>query len=220
MMIGFISRKAVVRGKIIGLSAVLGSSIIREETVIDHLVYVGYPKRSKLLRLPKSVEELDEVSAGAKIGSRCVVRSHSVIYEEVEIGDGVETGHGVLIREYSKIGANSRIGSHSQLDGKVEIGSNVNIQSRVYLPHLTIVEDDVFIGPGVTVTNDLYPVSKKLLGVRIRRGAIIGAGAVIMAGVEIGENAVVAGSSSHEGCSIEFRCNGGSSEDENEQRRV
>jgi len=192
MMIGFISRKAVVRGNAIGMSVILGSSVIGEGTVIDNLVYVGYPKRSKLLKLPKSVEELDEMSAGAKIGPHCIIRSHSIIYEEVEIEGGVETGHGVMIREYSRIGANSRIGSYSQLDGRVEIGSNVNIQSRVYLPHLTVVEDDVFIGPNVVVTNDLYPVSRKLVGVKIRRGAVIGAGAILMAGIEVGENSVVA----------------------------
>lgn len=171
---------------------VLGSSMIGEDTLIGEFVCVGYPKKEKILKTVRGVEDLDEFSAGSRIGSKCIVRSHSIIYEEVEIGDYVETGHGVLIREQSRIGVNSRIGSFSQLDGSVEVGSNVSIQSGVYLPHLTVVEDGAFIGPGVIVTNDPYPASRRLLGVRIRRGAVIGAGAVLRAGIEIGERAVVA----------------------------
>jgi len=195
MLIGFTSRKAVIRGTVIGASVILGNTIIGDESIIDHLVYIGYPARSKLLQAPKSVEELDELSSGSKIGVRCIIRSYSVVYEEAELGDEVEVGHCVMIREGSKIGAKSRIGSFTQLDGQVTVGSNVNIQSKVYLPHLSIVEDDVFIGPGVVVTNDLYPVSKRLIGVKIRKGAIIGAGSILIAGIEIGENAVVAAGS-------------------------
>ena len=65
----------------------------------------------------------------------------------------------------------------------------------VYLSHLTWIDDDVFIGPNVIVTNDRYPVSRKLRGVKIRRGAIIGAGAVLIAGIEVGENSVIAAGS-------------------------
>jgi len=191
-MRGFISRSAVVRGTLLGSSIVLGRSVIGDDTLIDEFVCIGYPRRGKIVKDLSRIEELDELSAGAKIGVKCLIRSHSIIYEEVKIGDGVETGHGVLIREESKIGVNSRIGSFSQLDGRVEVGSNVNIQSMVYLPHLTMVEDDAFIGPGVIVTNDPYPTSRRLIGVKIGRGAVIGAGAVLKAGIEIGERSVVA----------------------------
>ncbi|MDW8021285.1 MAG: DapH/DapD/GlmU-related protein [Nitrososphaerota archaeon] len=189
---GYISRKARVLGKILGPSTILGESFVGEGTIIDQQVYIGYPRRSKLLSNPGGIEELDALSSGSKIGSRCVIRSQAIIYEEVEIGDGVEMGHGVMIREGSKIGSNTRIGSFTQLDGAVIIGSNVNIQSRVYLPHLTVVEDDAFIGPCAIITNDRYPVSKRLSGVRIGRGAVIGAGAILLAGIRISEGVVVA----------------------------
>jgi len=194
-MIGYVSKRAQVHGIIMENAIILGRSIIGEETLIDNWVYVGYPIRRKLKQFPKKIEELDLISDGAKIGRGCVIRSFTVIYEGAELGDRVETGHGVLIRENSKIGSNSRIGSFSQLDGEVHVGENVNIQSMVYLPHLTWIDDDVFIGPNVTVTNDRYPVSRKLSGVKIRRGAIIGAEAVLIAGIEVGENSVIAAGS-------------------------
>ena len=189
---GFISKRARVLGEVLGPSIILGESLIGEGTIVDQQVYVGYPKRSKLLSNPKGLEELDALSSGSRIGSRCVIRSQTIIYEEAEIGDKVEMGHGVMIREGSKIGSNTRIGSFTQLDGMVTIGSNVNIQSRVYLPHLTVIEDDVFIGPCTIITNDRYPVGKRLSGVRIERGAIIGAGAILIAGIRVSEGAVVA----------------------------
>ena len=194
-MIGYVSKRAQVHGIIMENAIILGRSIIGEETLIDNWVYVGYPIRRKLKHFPKKIEELDLISDGAKIGRGCIIRSFTVIYEGAELGDRVETGHGVLIRENSKIGSNSRIGSFSQLDGEVHVGENVNIQSMVYLPHLTWIDDDVFIGPNVIVTNDRYPVSRKLSGVKIRRGAIIGAGAVLIAGIEVGENSVIAAGS-------------------------
>lgn len=188
---GYISRRAILRGFASKSAVILGRSEIGEETFIDEHVYIGYPRRDKLLGFSEKFADLDDLSSGAMIGRKCIIRSHTVIYEDVEIGDQVETGHHVLIREGSRIGSDSRIGSYAKLDGKVEVGSRVSIQSGAYLPHLTIIEDGVFIGPGVVVTNDPYPVSRRLLGVRIAREAIIGAGAVLLAGVEIGERAVI-----------------------------
>jgi len=194
-MAGYISNRAQIHGAVMENAIILGESVIGEETLIDNWACVGYPTRRKLKRIPKKIEELDSISDGAKIGRGCIIRSFTIIYEGAELGDCVETGHGVLIRERSRIGSNSRIGSFSQLDGEVHVGENVNIQSMVYLPHLTWIDDNVFIGPNVIVTNDRYPVSRRLSGVRIGRGAVIGAGAVLIAGIEVGENSVIAAGS-------------------------
>jgi len=194
-MAGYISTRAQIHGAVMENAIILGESVIGEETLIDSWACVGYPTRRKLKRIPKKIEELDSISDGAKIGRGCIIRSFTIIYEGAELGDRVETGHGVLIRERSRIGSNSRIGSFSQLDGEVHVGENVNIQSMVYLPHLTWIDDNVFIGPNVIVTNDRYPVSKRLSGVRIGRGAVIGAGAVLIAGIEVGENSIIAAGS-------------------------
>ncbi|MEM1534319.1 MAG: DapH/DapD/GlmU-related protein [Nitrososphaerota archaeon] len=195
-MLGYVSPRASCRGRISHGAVILGSTEIGEGSYIDFNTVVGYPSRDKVLEgRPSSINQLDELSSGAKIGGGCVIRSGCVIYEGVELMDGVELGHGVLVRKGSRVGRSVRIGSGSQLDGEVEIDEGSNIQSMVYLPHLTKIGKKVFIGPLVCVTNDRYPPSRKLTGVTIEDEAVIGAGALLLAGVKIGARAVVAAGS-------------------------
>lgn len=191
----FISPKARLDGHLEGENVILGGTVIGEGSLIGKGVIVGYPVRKSIRSLlPSSafnMKQYDSISKGAEIGNNCIIRSGTVVYEGVIIGDGVETGHNVLIREGSVIGGGSRIGSSTQLDGTIKIGKNVNIQSNVYLPHLTVVGDGAFIAPNVCFTNDLYPRSRRLLGVKVEKNAVICANACIIAGVVVGENSVV-----------------------------
>lgn len=195
----FISPKARVRSKSINDDVmILGPSMIDENTIVEPFVIIGHPIRSKLLRTkgnPNVERLMDELSEGSMIGKDCIIRSNVTIYEKVEIGDNVEFGHNVLVRENTKIGNGTRVGTGVVIDGDTIIGNNVSIQSMVYIPRGTIIEDNVFLGPNVVITNDKYPPSKRLDGVRIRRGAVIGANSTLIAGIEIGENAVIAAGS-------------------------
>jgi len=183
-----------------GQNVILGASRLGDGTILGLNVIVGYPSWSSLQACNKRTKRIgldgyDEVSSGATVGRDCIIRSGTVIYERVSIGDNCQTGHNVLLREDTTIGRESRVGSMAILDGKVTLGKRVNVQSNAYLPPATIVEDDVFIAPNVIVTNDLYPPSPKLTGVRLRAGSIICANALLIAGVTVGENAVVAAGS-------------------------
>ncbi len=197
---GFFSRKASSDGIVVEEAVVLGPSTIGSGSFVDGFTILGYPRRSKLIGLlknnPRDVvvgfELLDFLSSGSKLGRGCIVRSNCVIYEDVMLEDKVELGHGVLIRAGSIVGRNARIGSYSQLDGSVEVGNNTNIQSQVYLPHLTRVGNNVFIGPAAKVMNDKYPASSKLLPTVIEDNVIVGASALLLPGIRIGEGAVIA----------------------------
>jgi len=79
--------------------------------------------------------------------------------------------------------------------GRGAVGVLLLERLKVYIPRGTVIEDNVFLGPNVVITNDKYPPSKRLDGVKIRRGAVIGANATLIAGIEIGENSVVAAGS-------------------------
>ncbi len=128
------------------------------------------------------------------LGQNIVIRSNSIIYNDVVIGDDFKTGHNVIIREKTNIGNDVLIGTNTVIEGECVIGNNVSIQSNVYIPRNTIIEDNVFIGPCACFTNDRYPirVDYKLKGPRIRKGASIGANTTFLSNLEIGEGAMVA----------------------------
>ena len=95
----------------------------------------------------------------------------------------------------AQIGENCNICSHCFIENEVTIGNNVTIKSGVQIWDGITIEDDVFIGANVSFTNDKYPRSKntnwELLTTIIKKGASIGAGATILPGLIIGENAVI-----------------------------
>jgi len=195
-LLGYVSPRARCLGRAPLGSLILGRTEVGEGTYIDPCTVIGYPSREKLLAArPSSIEELDELSSGTRIGGGCVIRWGCVIYEGVELMDRVELGHHVLIRGGSRVATGARIGSGSRLDGEVIVDEGANIQSMVYLPHLTRVGRRVFIGPLVCVTNDRYPPSSRLAGVTIGDDAVVGAGAIILPGVRIGEGSVIAAGS-------------------------
>jgi len=194
-MVGFVSPKALVEGYIERDAIILGSTIIGYGTLVGKDVIVGYPVEKTLKSFafshPFDIQKYDDLSKGAAIGRDCIIRSGTVIYETVTIGNKVKTGHHVLIREGSSIGEEALIGSSAKLDGTVKVGNRVKIQSNAYLPHLTVIEDDVFIAPNVCFTNDRYPQSKRLVGVVVEKKAIVCANATLLGGVKVGRCAVV-----------------------------
>ena len=127
-----------------------------------------------------------------KIGCCALIRSGSVIYAGSVLGDFLETGHNVIIREENLIGDRFKLWSNSVVDYGCRIGSDVRVHNGVYLCQFTEIEDEVFIAPGVVTANDPHPLCTQCMkGPVIRRGARIGAGAVLLPGVEIGAGALV-----------------------------
>jgi N-acetylglucosamine-1-phosphate uridyltransferase (contains nucleotidyltransferase and I-patch acetyltransferase domains) len=128
------------------------------------------------------------------IGENAIIRSNTVIYDDVNIGNDFKTGHGVVIREKTKIGNNVLIGTNSVIEGNCDIGNDVRIQSNVYIPINMVIEDHVFIGPCACFTNDRYPIriDFDLKGPTIKKGASIGANSTFLSEIEIGEGAMVA----------------------------
>jgi len=115
------------------------------------------------------------------------------IIKDVEIGEGTRIHDQVNIYK-CKIGKNCKIDAYVYIEEGVEIGDNCKIRPFVFIPTGVIIEDNVFIGPNVTFTNDKYPRVRgrwRLLPIRVKRGASIGANSIIIAGVTIGENALV-----------------------------
>ena len=114
------------------------------------------------------------------------------ISEKAKLGKNVKIWHFAYVGNDTEIGDNVKIGSLAHIDYNVKIGENTMIEGLVYIPPLSRIGKNVFIGPSASLTNDPYPASKKMVGVTIEDGAVIGSRAVIKAGVKIGKNSVVA----------------------------
>jgi len=118
--------------------------------------------------------------------------------ERVSIGDRTSIWHLAQIREDVVIGSNCVIGRGVYVGPSIKIGDNVKIQNYALIYDPAQIDDGVFIGPAVVLTNDIYPRSVnqngelknsqgwESLGVLVRTGASIGARAVVLAGTEIG----------------------------------
>jgi acetyltransferase-like isoleucine patch superfamily enzyme len=124
-----------------------------------------------------------------------VIRSHTVIYAGNEIGADFQTGNKANIRESNRIGENVSIGTLSVVEHHVTIGDHVRIHTQVFVPEYTVLEEGVWLGPNVVLTNAKYPKSPdakaNLKGPVLRKGAKVGANATILPGVVIGENALI-----------------------------
>jgi acetyltransferase-like isoleucine patch superfamily enzyme len=131
-----------------------------------------------------------------RLGARVTVCAGAVVYAGSEIGDGAIVGDQAQVRERATIGERSIIGRAAGVDNDVRIGARVKIQSQVYVTAYSVVEDDVFLGPGASTTNDdtmgRHGPEYALRGATIRRAARIGGSAVLVPGVEVGEEAFVA----------------------------
>jgi acetyltransferase-like isoleucine patch superfamily enzyme len=112
-----------------------------------------------------------------------------------QIGEGTRVWQYVVILPGAVIGRDGNICSHCFIENKVVVGDRVTVKCGVQLWDGVTLEDDVFVGPNATFTNDLNPRSRndaaKLLPTLVKKGASIGANATILPGLTIGEGAMV-----------------------------
>jgi acetyltransferase-like isoleucine patch superfamily enzyme len=122
---------------------------------------------------------------------------------DVSVGPGTSVWHRAQVRRGARIGAECVVGRDAFIDEGVVIGNRVKIQNAALVYHGVTVEDGVFIGPNAILTNDRFPRSITAAGevaraddwvvspIRLRTGASIGAGAVVVAGNDVGRFATV-----------------------------
>ncbi len=108
-------------------------------------------------------------------------------------------GEGTVIRDYvnlygCKIGRDCKIAAYVEIQRGVTIGDRCKVEAFAFIPSGVMIEDEVFIGPHAIFTNDLHPRAVgewDVVPTTVKKGASIGAGAVIVCGVTIGERAMV-----------------------------
>ena len=131
------------------------------------------------------------------------VHASADLEADVTVGSGTSIWHRAQIRTGARIGAECIIGRDAFVDEGVSIGDRVKIQNAALVYHGVTVEDGVFIGPNAILTNDRFPRAITPTGelaraedwtvspIVLHHGCSIGAGAVVVAGVDIGRFATV-----------------------------
>jgi acetyltransferase-like isoleucine patch superfamily enzyme len=132
----------------------------------------------------------------ARVGAGATVAAGAIVNAGAEIGERAVVGDQAHVRERARIGAGAVVGRGSQVDNDVEVGAGCRIQTGCYVTAYSLLEDDVFLGPGVFTYNDntmaRHDPDHEIAGPTIRRAARVGGAARILPGVEVGEEAFVA----------------------------
>jgi acetyltransferase-like isoleucine patch superfamily enzyme len=123
---------------------------------------------------------------------------------DVRLAAGVKIFQPDLVNLYGcTIGSDTRIGAFVEIQKNVSVGARCKVSSHTFICEGVTIEDEVFIGHGVMFTNDLYPRATneegslqteadwQVVETRIKRGASIGSNATILAGIVVGEHALV-----------------------------
>ncbi|MCW2966243.1 MAG: N-acetyltransferase, partial [Solirubrobacteraceae bacterium] len=130
------------------------------------------------------------IEAGARV---C---AGAIVFAGAHVGEGAIVGDQSYVRERSRLGPQTVIGRGTAIDNDVTVGARVRIQTMVYITAFSVIEDDVFVGPCAMTTNDdtmmRHDRSYALRGATLRRACRVGGGAVLLPGIEVGEEAFVA----------------------------
>ncbi len=182
----------IAAGSQIGSGAVLyPGTRVGERCVIEAGAILGKRPRLRDGSSAPTLED-DDLVLGAEVTVCC----NAVLYAGARIGSGTIVGDQVQVREGVTVGADTIVGCGSSIEFGAAIGARVRIQTRAYITANSVVEDDVFVGPGVVTTNDStmgrHARGEALRGPVFRRACRVGGGAVFVPGIVVGEEAFVA----------------------------
>lgn len=172
-------------------AVVYPGTVLGDDVVVGDNAVVG--KHPTLgARSTAAVEELPPLVVGA--GSR--ILACAVVFAGSRLGQGVIVGDQACVRERCELGDGVVVGRGSLVENDTSVGARTRIQANAYVTAYSTLEEDVFLAPGVVTTNDNYMGRTEerleaMLGPTIRRGARVGGGAVLLPGIEIGEEAFV-----------------------------
>ena len=144
---------------------------------------------------PRSTAPRHEL-APLVVGDGARILAGAILFAGSRLGDGVIVGDQACVRERCELGNDVVVGRGAFVENDVLVGARTKVQANAYVTAYSILEEDVFVAPCVVTTNDNFmgrTEKRHALrkGPTIRRGARIGGGAVLLPGIEIGEDAFV-----------------------------
>jgi acetyltransferase-like isoleucine patch superfamily enzyme len=167
-----------------------GTIVPDDCTILDHAVVGKQPTLS-----PRSTTTREALPP-LELGSGTVVSTGAIVFAGTRIGAGTIIGDQACVRERCVLGDDVVVGRGSLVENDTAIGARTKIQAMAYVTAYSTFEEDVFIAPCVQTSNDNFMGRTEQRhelrrGPTIRRGARVGAGAVLCPAVEIGEEAFV-----------------------------
>ena len=158
--------------------------------ILDYAVVGKQPSLS-----PRSTAKREELPP-LELGAGTIVSTNAVVFAKTTLGERAIVGDQACVRERCTIGDDVVIGRGSLVENDTSVGALTKIQAHAYITAYSLLEDNVFIAPCVVTTNDNFMgrTEKRhdlVKGPTIRRGARIGGGAVLLPGIEVGEEAFV-----------------------------
>jgi UDP-2-acetamido-3-amino-2,3-dideoxy-glucuronate N-acetyltransferase len=158
--------------------------------VLEHAVIGKQPSLS-----PRSTAKREPLEP-TEIGDGTIVSTGAVVFAGTQIGARVILGDQSCVRERVVVGDDVVIGRGSLVENDTTIGAMTKIQAEAYITAYSTLEEHVFIAPCVVTTNDNFMGRTErrhqlIKGPTIRRGARVGGGAILLPGIEIGEDAFV-----------------------------
>ncbi|MEX2646078.1 MAG: DapH/DapD/GlmU-related protein [Gaiellaceae bacterium] len=144
---------------------------------------------------PRSTAKREELPP-AELGPGTIVSAGAIVFAGTRIGARVIVGDQACVRERVQVGDDVVIGRGSLIENDTTVGAMTRIQADAYITAYSTLEEHVFIAPRVVTTNDNFMGRterrhEQMKGPTIRRGARVGGGAILLPGVEIGEEAFV-----------------------------
>ena len=179
------------------MTQVADTAVVHPGTELGEDVVIGdYAVVGKQPTLgPRSTASRDELPP-LVVGDGVRILTGAVVFAGTTLGRGVIVGDQACVRERCRIDDEVVIGRGALVENDTIIGARSRVQANAYITAYCTLEEEVFIAPGVITTNDNYMgrTEKRLdllRGPTIRRGARVGGGAVLLPGIEIGEEAFV-----------------------------
>ena len=158
--------------------------------ILDYAVVGKQPTLS-----PRSTAKREELPP-LELGAGTIVSTGAVVFAGTTVGERVVVGDQACVRERCELGESVVVGRGAFVENDVVVGARTKIQANAYVTAYSMLEEDVFLAPCVVTTNDNFMGRTERRhelrkGPTIRRGARIGGGAVLLPGIEIGEEAFV-----------------------------
>jgi acetyltransferase-like isoleucine patch superfamily enzyme len=129
------------------------------------------------------------------IGANSVIRSKAVIYIGSDIGAELVTGHDITIRENSKIGNAVQLGNRTDVQGDCIVGNYTKMHADVHIGKMSKIGNYCWLFPEVLLTNDPTPPSNDLFGVTIEDYVVVAAKSLLMPGITLKKDSVIAAGS-------------------------